>query len=151
KGRQAFQQPYTALRTDLGLWLLQQSKELFGSDQAVSFAHTVDDGRVIAAIQMHANPARRAYVRRHEETLRVYCHQLGLHARRRFEPQRNAPVVMVVVHVIGKQLVAYSKSGRAPGFFFCSLRKRQTDAARARKLIYLLRLHSAWWFALCRA
>src|SRR5262245_45341556 len=78
---------------------------------------------------MHAEPTARTDVRRHEEIFRLSL-RLILRARRRVEPERDAPIAMMIDRVRREDLAAaHAKIRRAVRQDFFRFRERETDLA----------------------
>src|SRR2546425_9264575 len=110
----------------------KDSDKLFWRDGDVRLLDRAGDRVPVEPfVELHADPAAVADVRRDKVMLRVGLHETALHPGRRRAPQRETTVRMVVVHVGHERLLTDEPRRRAVTRALARLGKRKTDLADA--------------------
>jgi hypothetical protein len=109
------------------------------------FAYMGSQFFIADRIQFDTDPAAYTYVGRPEVGCGRRADERSLEAGRRGQPDRNVPVVVVVVGKHGEDLFAHEEGGFAVREFFRGLRKHGTDAPHAPEMVFA----SGRGFAFC--
>src|SRR6185436_7822652 len=92
-------------------------------------------------VQIHTQPAPRPHIRRHEEMPRLAFDVDLLRARRRVEPQRDAPITMMIDGVHGERLAPHGVVRGPMSRTFLGFGKREAHLSNGVAYGFLLGRH----------